>query len=168
MHELIEEIATVRVKTLSSKDGSYRYALTKLWDSSRLIAVVIGINPSKATQLKGDNTATNAMNFLVDKGYGEMTIVNLFPYRCVKPTELSRRDKEYDQVNLGYIEEACAKADMVLIAWGYEKKYLTQKRKVEDLLRQFKTKVKCFSDLDGNKPQHLRINRDNWELVSYF
>lgn len=169
MHETIQELATFKVKALSSKDGCYRYALTKSWDSSLLKAVVIGINPSKATHLKGDNTATNAMNFLIDNGYGEMTILNLFPYRCTNPDELNKRNQSYDVDNLEYIKTYCEQADMILIIWGYDKaKYLEQKKKVEQLLLPYREKIKCFCDPGGKKPQHLRIISDKWEFVSYF
>lgn len=169
MHNVIEENSVIKVKSLCSEDGEYRYTLTKTWDENGLKATVIGINPSRATQLKGDNTATNTMNFLIDNGYGEMTIVNLFPYRCVNSEDLNKRKPYYDNDNMNYIKAACDYADMILVIWGYDKaKYLSQKKKVEKLLLQHKEKVRCFRDVDGKKPQHLRILSDKWDFVSYF
>lgn len=168
MQKIIHEEAFIQVKSICSDDGEYRYTLTKIWDHTRFKGVVIGINPSRATHLKGDNTATNVMNYLIDQNFGEMTIVNLFPYRCIKPDDLKKRDTQYDVINLKYIGEVCEKADMILVIWGYESKYIEQKKKVEGLLTPYKEKVKCFSDSKGNKPQHLRIMSDSWECVSYF
>ena len=162
MHKVVEETSVIQVKSLCSDDGNYRYTLSKIWDENRPRAVAIGINPSKATHLKGDNTATNVMNYLIDKGFGAMTILNLFPYRCTNPSELNKRDPSYDKNNTRYISDHCMQADMILIMWGYEKtKYCEQKEKVERLLLPYREKVHCFCDLKGNKPQHLRILSDN-------
>jgi len=167
--EIVPKTATIESKTLFTKDGKYRFLLTRTWDNSLPKAVVIGINPSKATHLKGDNTVNNAMNFLIDNGYGEMTILNLFPYVDVNPGNLGERDKQYDAINDERLKEYCKKADMILVAWGYDKrKYIKKKKEFNKILLDYKDKVYCLRDSRNNGPCHLRIIDDTWQCVSYF
>lgn len=169
MHTIIECTSNIAVSMLGSDDNKYRYELTRTWDEEKPKGVMIGINPSKATQLKGDNTATNAMNFFIDNNFGEMKIVNLYPYMCTKPSELRNRESSYDNINNEYIFKACEQAELILIAWGYAKDdYTNRKYEVLNLIKPFKHKIKCFEDNRGNKPQHLRILSESWKLVNFF
>ncbi len=109
------------------------------------------------------------MNFLIDKGYGEMTILNLFPYVSVHTAKLVKRDKQYDNTNNFYLKEYCKEADMIVVAWGYDKnKYVERKTEVERLLLDYKDKVKCICDPKGHKPCHFRIIVDGSKLIGYF
>lgn len=169
MYNIKEVTSNIEVSSLVSDDGKYRFMLTRKWNDNKKTATVIGINPSKATHLKGDNTATNAMNYLIDNDFGEMVIVNLYPYRCVNPKELKNRDKLYDKINLEYVKKACQSTDMILLACGHAKdEYITAKKSILELLEPYKGIVKCFKDEDGNKPKHLRIFSENWVLENYF
>ena len=165
--EVVEKKSVINVKGIFSKDNKYRYMLTKVWDDKKPSAVLLGINPSKATELKGDNTATNAMNYFIDQGYGSMIIINLFAYMCTYTKDLKNRDKKYDKLNDKYIIKACNRSELILVAWGYEKKYVNKKNKTKILVKGYGKKVICFEDENGKKPQHLRIIRDVWRLVDF-
>lgn len=168
MHNIIEKQSNIVVHMIGSDDNKYRYVLTKTWDPKKRKGVMIGINPSKATEFKGDNTVTNAMNFFIDSGFGELSIINLFPYMCTDTKELKMRDKIYDSKNDEYIKEICKRADMILVAWGYAKDdYSEQKKHVIELIKSISNNVKCFQDAQGNKPQHLRIFSHSWKLVDF-
>lgn len=68
MPNVIIRESLIKVEALFSENENYRYKLIKVWDENKPKAVMIGINPSKATHLKCDNTATNAMNYFIDSG----------------------------------------------------------------------------------------------------
>lgn len=170
MPNVIKRKSLITVEAVFSENDKYRYMLTKVWDKNKPKAVMIGINPSKATHLKGDNTATNAMNYFIDNGYGTMIIVNLFAFMSTKTEGLSKREKLFEDLNNDYIKKACEKADMVLVAWGYAKKHIDKDRKqeVDKILDQYRHKVKCFKTTENKKPCHLRVICEDWELVGYF
>lgn len=168
MPNLIERESLITVEAVFSENERYRYMLTKVWDKNKPKAVMIGINPSKATHLKGDNTATNAMNYFIDNGYGTMIIVNLFAFMSTKTEGLSKREKLYEDLNNDYIKKACEEADMVLIAWGYGKEHTSRKHEVDKILTQYLHKVMCFKTKKNKMPCHLRVISDDWELVRYF
>ena len=168
MSNVIERESLISVKAVFSENEKYRYMLSKVWDENKPKAVMIGINPSKATHLKGDNTATNAMNYFIDNGYGTMIIVNLFAFMSTKIEGLSKREKLYEDLNNDYIKKACEEADMVLVAWGYGKEHSDRKQEVVKILNQYRHKVKCFKTKANKKPCHLRVICEDWELVGYF
>jgi hypothetical protein len=165
---VIERESLITVKAVFSENEKYRYMLTKVWDKDKPKALMIGINPSKATHLKSDNTATNAMNYFIDSGYGTMIIVNLYSFMSTKTEGLSKRDEIYEAINNEYIKKACKEADMVLVAWGYAQEYIDRKRQVDEILNQYRHKVKCFRTKENKKTCHLRVICEDWELVEYF
>ena len=168
MSNVIERESLISVKAVFSENEKYRYMLSKVWDENKPKAVMIGINPSKATHLKGDNTATNAMNYFIDNGYGTMIIVNLFAFMSTKIEGLSKREKLYEDLNNDYIKKACEEADMVLVAWGYAKEHSDRKQEVVKILNQYRHKVKCFKTKANKKPCHLRVICEDWEIVGFF
>lgn len=169
MVNTIEEESLITMKATFSEDKKYRYMLTKIWDKDKPNAVMIGINPSKATPLKSDNTATNAANYFVEEGFGSMTIVNLYSYMCTDPDELINSLSNFESLNNEYIKKACDNAKLIIVAWGHGKnKYNGRKDVVRKILMNYKDKVKCFENKKHEKPQHLRIMCDEWELVDFF
>lgn len=168
MSNVIERESLISVKAVFSENEKYRYMLSKVWDENKPKAVMIGINPSKATHLKGDNTATNAMNYFIDNGYGTMIIVNLFAFMSTKIEGLSKREKLYEDLNNDYIKKACEEADMVLVAWGYGKEHSDRKQEVVKILNQYRHKVKCFKTKANKKPCHLRVICEDWEIVGFY
>lgn len=168
MPNVIKRESLIRVEAVFSENMKYRYMLTKVWDEKKPRAVMIGINPSKATHLKGDNTATNAMNYLIDRGYGTMIIVNLFSFMSTEIEGLSKREEIYEGLNNDYIKDVCKKSDMILVAWGYAREHINRKKEVERILNQYKDKVKCFKTKENQKPCHLRVICKDWKVIEYF
>ena len=61
-----------------SEDEKYRYWLKRVWDKEKEIGVFIALNPSKATELKSDQTMCNINNLALQWGWGGFYILNLF------------------------------------------------------------------------------------------
>lgn len=157
---------TIKSSAVFSDNEKYRYLLTREWDTKKPWATVIMLNPSTADMLKYDKTVMNVNNFLIDKGYGAMTIVNLFAYRSTNPKELRNRDEEYEKLNDDYLIEAFEKADVIIVAWT-RTNFKTRKQEVERIMQNYKHKVKCFEDGSGKKPRHPRDLGENWTLANY-
>lgn len=166
--KIIPTHAHMDIISIATENQEHRFTLKREWEPAHKKAVVIGINPSKATHLKGDNTTTNAMNYLIDENYGSMTMVNLYSYRTSTPIKLETNSRDYKTNNYEYIKQECKKADLIIVAWGYDKeKYKNAKEDVRKILYAFKAKVKCF-EKDGIKPQHLRTFSEEFKLVNFF
>lgn len=166
---VLELESTIYNKAIFSQDKKYRYKLTTTWDENKKKATIIMLNPSKASELKSDKTVMNVTNFLIDTNeYGSLSIVNLFAYISTDPTQLFHRNKELEEVNDKYILQAVEKSDLIIIAWGsYIKDHVKRKRKVEEMLKSYKYKIKCFKDDKGKKPRHPRDLTDKWTLDNY-
>jgi hypothetical protein len=69
-----------------SRDEKYRFSLTRLWSTERPLCCVIGLNPSKATELILDNTVRRCVNYAKAwEEYGGLLMLNLFAWRSTDP-----------------------------------------------------------------------------------
>ena len=120
-------------------DKTKRYFMNKTWDELKKRAVFIGISPGYANGIKGDNTLTNVINYLVDKGYGSLSILNLFSIVDFKTNKLSCA------TNFNNYKEILENADLIIIGWGTDKrKYSNQKKEAESILKLYSEKVFTF------------------------
>ena len=86
-----------------SENKRQRYSLLRKWDSAKLNAVVIMPNPSYLDELKYDYSSMRLMNYLIDVGYGGMTIVNLFSYIETDSNNLPPYNERFDSNTDDYI-----------------------------------------------------------------
>ncbi|MBO5874798.1 MAG: DUF1643 domain-containing protein [Rikenellaceae bacterium] len=104
--------------TMKGDDTNVRYVLKK---EGRNMLVVLGVNPSKATDKISDSTMTKVMGFAKYNGYDGFIMLNLYPQRCTNPNELDKEmNKELHQQNLKYIvsEINNMKSVSLLFAFG--------------------------------------------------
>lgn len=95
-----------------------RYVLKK--EGTNML-VVIGVNPSNATDKISDPTMTKVMGFAEYNGYDGFIMLNLYPQRCTNPNDLDREmDKELHNENLKHIafEIDNMESISVLLAFG--------------------------------------------------
>lgn len=166
MVKKIEKI--IKSTAILSDDERYRYQLSRVWDEYKPKATVVMLNPSKADMLKTDRTVMNVTNFFVENCFGSITIVNLFAYMTTDPKFLKQKDATQEALNNHYLNEAFSKSDIIIVAWVREKdKYVIRKREVENLLLDYKSKIKCFEDGTGRRLRHPRDLGLDWKLVDY-
>ena len=87
--EIINESSELKVQAKFSKDRTLRFYLEKVWDKNNRKALFILLNPSKATSLKLDNTLCNITNHCIDEDFGQLMLVNLFPFMATNQGELA-------------------------------------------------------------------------------
>lgn len=159
---------TIKSTVVLSDDDNYRYKLTRVWDVEKPSATVVMLNPSKADMLVTDRTVMNVSNYLIQNGFGSLTVVNLFSYRTTDPKHLNQRDERQEVLNDGYLNQAFADSDVIIVAWIRDKdKYVTRKREVEKLLSAYSDRIKCFEDGKGKKLRHPRDLGSDWRLIDY-
>lgn len=101
-----------------SNCGTYRYTLTRTWDSSRRSALWVMLNPSTADAHVDDPTIRKCIGFARLWGYGAIEVVNLFAMRATDPKELDGPTDPLGPSNDGAIAVATARAGMIVAAWG--------------------------------------------------
>lgn len=99
-----------------SEDRAYRYALT--WLQMPPVGgrkpVVIGLNPSGASEEAGDRTLVRILGFF-PAGF---TMLNLFALRATEPKALLQSADPVGPENDQTIAEAIRTASMIVAAWG--------------------------------------------------
>ena len=136
----------------------------KINEDSNKKAVVIGINPSTAQEGKSDRSLTKISRYLFQFGLGELAMINL--YETISKTQ-DGIEKAH-KCDLEKHEQLLKDADMIVVAWGTENKYLEDKERAFQYLMQWSDKVYCISDEKGNKPKHPRRISYTDSLVKYY
>lgn len=101
-----------------SKCKKYRYRLWRIWDNTKPLAMVIGINPSKANETKDDPTIRNIRMMLTALGYGGFYMMNLFNYISTEPENLVGVEDPVGPRGDVEIFEVTERVADVIFAWG--------------------------------------------------
>lgn len=73
---------------------TYRYTLTRVWDTSLPMACFIGLNPSTADERDDDPTIRKCMKYAIRWGFGGILMLNIFGFRATHPRDLKRARRE--------------------------------------------------------------------------
>ena len=105
-----------------SDDEQYRYALEIRWvesTSAYTPLMVIGLNPSTATEAKDDPTIRRCVGFSKSWGFGGLVMTNLFAFRSTDPKRLlTQSDPIGFENDIAYIAACLVSGPTVLAAWG--------------------------------------------------
>ncbi len=144
----------------------YRFALWRIWDSSKPYAMIIGLNPSIANETRADHTLTRCINLAKILGYGGVCMTNLFAYVNTYPNEMKKQDNPIGKDNDDWLKKYAEYADIVIAAWGNDGAFKNRSSEVKKLITNLyylqlnqtgePTHPRCFSyDL---KPQKFNNN----------
>lgn len=129
---------------------THRFALgCTLNASARTVPlVVIGMNPSYASDQVADKTVNRIIEVSVDLGYAGWIMLNLYPERATKPKNLRPYDSELSAANCTVVADVLEIYDVteVLVgAWGGGL-HPTIRRAKRDVLAMLRTRgTKLFS-----------------------
>jgi hypothetical protein len=70
-----------------SEDGVYRWTLYRRLRPGQLLTFIM-LNPSTADATTDDPTIVKCLGFAARLGFSGIAVVNLYPYRATKPTDL--------------------------------------------------------------------------------
>lgn len=94
----------------------YRYALWRIWDSTKPLVMFVGLNPSSANEADADPTIRSVARIAKHNGYGGFYMMNCFPYVSTNPDEL--RDFGNIATNNHWLCKVAAVCKCVVFAWG--------------------------------------------------
>jgi hypothetical protein len=101
-----------------SKDGKYRYQLTRRWSQVMPMVAFLLFNPSTADASTDDATIRKAMGFASRWDYGGIVVLNLFAYRSRNPDSLGYVDDPVGVDNDWTIMQALDDVSALICAWG--------------------------------------------------
>lgn len=102
----------------ATEDNSSRFILGNVGSEN---LIVVGLNPSTADETKPDRTIKKVMGFAQKNNFDGFIMLNLYPKRETKPTNLSHFiDKNIFEENINHIESLVAEFEnsIVLAAWS--------------------------------------------------
>lgn len=95
----------------------WRYWLTRVWDESKPVLVVVGLNPSTATEDIDDRTIRKCIHFAQAWGYGSLLMLNIFAFRATDPDDMRAAPDPIGPENDAILREK-TEGRRVLCAWG--------------------------------------------------
>ncbi len=140
-----------------SEDRKYRYVLSRIWDESKSMVMIIGLNPSTADETIDDPTIVRCIDFAKNWGYGGIYMLNLFAFRATLPKDMFSTENPIGDENDKFIEKYSKLSDKVICAWGNDGKY---KNRSQEVLSKIKNKYYLKLN-QTNEPAHpLYLRKD--------
>jgi hypothetical protein len=113
-----ERIESMDHDAVISKDGLYRYWLSRTIAPMGKKVTFIGLNPSTADAIHNDPTISRCISFAKQWGASTLIVVNLFAYRSTDPRALKVASDPVGPENDTWLKKAVTQSDLVVAAWG--------------------------------------------------
>lgn len=133
---------------LYSECGTYRYALTRVWEPNFPPLLFILLNPSTATEQHNDPTLARCETRARRLGLGGVRVVNLFALRATDPRLLRHAADPVGPMNDATLIDHLAGAALVICGWGVQGRLAGRD---SDVLRLVMA--------SGHWPHHLGLTR---------
>ncbi len=133
---------------------TYRYDLTRVWDSEGERVAFIMLNPSKATEAQNDPTIERCERRARALGFGGFRAVNIFALRETDPKKLRAHPAPQGPENDRAVAEACEWADVIVAGWGAHGDHLGQGEAMRRVLRATGRPVHCLGLTKAGHPRH--------------
>lgn len=112
--------------------------------------MVIGLNPSTATEDHDDPTVKRCAERAKALGFPHFVMTNIFAYRATDPTDMLRAPDPIGPENDQWLSRLARKAGLILAAWGTDGSHMQRGQAVAELLPD----LHCLgTNLDGS-PKH--------------
>lgn len=136
---------------------TYRYLLTRIWDTSRPAMTVLMLNPSTADHRQNDPTITRLAGekgFARRFGMGGIVVVNLFALRSTNPRALRDHTDPVGPHNDPFIRQAAGQGGLVVAAWGAGGVLHDRGRQVTGALSRAGISLTAFGVTSTGQPRH--------------
>jgi hypothetical protein len=140
----------MRRHAVKSRDGLYRYKLTRAWGRGPRVCFVM-LNPSTADEHRDDRTVIRCVDFAKNWGYGSLVVVNLFAYIATDPDELLDATDPIGPRNDDYILRAHVTSSLTIAAWGMHPSIGDRDQDVSRLLDY---ELECIDVTKMGAPRH--------------
>jgi hypothetical protein len=138
-----------------SRDGRYRYWLTRAWAPLPSINFIC-FNPSTADATTDDATVRKLRTFAKRWGFGGFCLTNLFAYRSTDPRGLRAADDPVGPDNDRWVTAVASQASTIVVAWGAscERERALRVLALLDSIRVKPAAVCCLGLTKDGHPRH--------------
>ena len=156
---------------ISSENGSSRFVLGEKREKN---LVIVGVNPSTATNIKDDNTIKRVRNLSIQNGFDGFIMINLYPLRATCPDDLPMDlNCKLHDTNLEQIKKLFEQLEDFEICFAYgniisKRKYLEKcKMDIENIIAEYDKKILCFGMTKDNNPKHPLYLKSGTKLIEF-
>lgn len=114
---------------------SYRYSLTREWDTGARRVMFVMLNPSKADEIANDPTVERCERRARALGFGAFRVTNIFAWRDTDPCAMRAAVAPVGPANDDMLRDGALWADQIIAAWGAHGAHRDRGRKALALLR---------------------------------
>jgi hypothetical protein len=153
---VIERTNTLLMRSaLYSDDMRYRYVLRINWNDLQKPLMVIGLNPSTATENQDDPTVAKCVRIAKRWDCGSLIMTNLFAYRATEPADMKKADDPIGPDNtVANLRGWARQAKIVVAAWGNHGTYRGRGEDVVDCMKMAGIKLDCLRMSKDGNPWH--------------
>jgi len=146
-----------------SECRKYRYALWRIWDRTKPLVMVVGLNPSTANEMDADPTIRSVGRIAKNNGYGGFYMMNCFPYVSTNPDDL--KDFGNTATNDYWLCKIAGMCECVVFAWGSFAVVKELGRDVE-MAGMFPTAKALYVNKNGS-PKHPLYCKSDTRLIDF-
>lgn len=133
----------------------YRYALWRIWDHTTPPMLVVGLNPSTATETENDPTITRCICRAITLDCGGLLMGNLCAYRTTDPTMLRAAADPVGPETHAWLSRMAHDARLIVCAWGnhgaYRHRDLEVRRRLDN---GGERPLWCWGQTKTGQPKH--------------
>ena len=118
------------------------------------VLMVIGLNPSTATETQDDPTIRRLKGFAQRWGFGALCMTNIFAWRDTDPRKMKQAADPVGADNDAWLLRSAAGAGMVLAAWGGHGAHLGRGEAVCGLLQGAGVALHTLRHNADGSPEH--------------
>ena len=164
-HPSLAAVTELRGAASFSRDGHYRYSLTRRWAPGPRITWVL-LNPSTADARQDDPTIRRCIDFSRRWGFGALEVVNLFALRTPHPAVLRSAADPVGPGNDRALRRAIERSEAVVAAWGNHGAFVDRANEVRAVLPGDALALGLTGRGEPAHPLYLPGDREPRALVS--
>lgn len=147
-----------------SECGKYRYQLWRIWDESKPLVQLIGLNPSTANADNDDSTIRRISSLVAHNGYGGFYMTNLFGWISPSPDDLlSVADAQKD--NTKWLFDTTKHVKNIVFCWGNFKQAVKTANAISSVMAC--GQPLCFGKNKNGSPKHPLYLKSNTKLIPF-
>ena len=147
-----------------SDDRIYRYALWRVWNNNQPVLLQIGLNPSKANEIRSDPTITRGIVRADKTGFGGFLMANLYAYVSTQPGALLGDGDFIGEYTDYYLKQMIDVSQRQLCGWGF---FLPVLRRAPTVLAMIKEPY-CLGMNKDSQPKHPLYVGYNVPMIKYY
>lgn len=138
-----------------SDNRTHRYVLWRKWQIHGKHVMFIGLNPSRANEVKNDLTITKLIHFAKSWGYGGIYMTNLFsiiePDSGFIKTLTNENYKSYIRTETeSWLDHVWGRSEETVFCWG---NFPNIQFRAEEIIKRFGPAM-CFGKTKSGAPKH--------------